>query len=126
MATSINYPDNTFHNEDGNVFVNTSIAADSVVLDGTYSAGLFDIEFHQQQSVFHASTLVQPAAGRSQRRIKSLTDELLIGPSNEEQAERLLAKLPYAAEATMHHYSRQGEALCMADTCTQVLHDIMA
>ncbi len=55
-----------------------------------------------------------------------LTHELLIGPSNEEQVERLLAKLPYAAEATVHHHSRQGEALCMADTRTQVLHDIMA
>jgi hypothetical protein len=37
----------------------------------------------------------------------------------------LLAKLPYAPEAAFNHASRQGHALCLANTRTQVLHDIM-
>ncbi len=38
----------------------------------------------------------------------------------------MLARLPYAAEAAVHHYSRQGESLCMEDTRTEVLRNIMA
>ncbi len=38
----------------------------------------------------------------------------------------MLAKLPYAANATINHYSRQGDALCLLDTRTEVLNEIMA
>ncbi len=50
----------------------------------------------------------------------------LIDYSKAKEEERLLAKLPCAAEATIHHYSQQGKSLCMANTCTQVLDRIMA
>jgi type II secretory pathway predicted ATPase ExeA len=53
---------------------------------------------------------------------RKLTDESFTGQTKEEREERLLAKLPYAAEATVHHYSRQGDSLCMADTRSQRIH----
>jgi hypothetical protein len=49
-----------------------------------------------------------------------------LGPSKSEQDEQLLAKLPYAKNAAFNHYDRQGDDLCMPNTRTDVLREIMA
>jgi hypothetical protein len=52
--------------------------------------------------------------------------EFLLGTSKAEREEQLLAKLPYAEKAAFNHYDRQGDSLCMPNTRTEVLRDIMA
>ncbi len=46
--------------------------------------------------------------------------------SRAEHEEQLLAKLPYAKNAAFNHYDRQGDSLCMQNTRTAVLREIMA
>jgi hypothetical protein len=44
----------------------------------------------------------------------------------EADEESVLAKLPHAPEAAFNHISRQGHPVCLPNTRTQVLNDIMA
>jgi hypothetical protein len=49
-----------------------------------------------------------------------------VSHGNQNEEERLLAKLPYAASATFNHYRWQGESQCLAGTRTHLLDAIMA
>jgi hypothetical protein len=51
---------------------------------------------------------------------------LVSGVSREQQDEKLLAKLPYAASATFNHYRWQGESQCLPGTRSYILGEIMA
>jgi hypothetical protein len=63
----------------------------------------------------------RPLINKRQLGVKRLTEAFLIGFNENDKGERLLANLPYAAEATTHDYSRLDESLCTAGGRTQVL-----
>ncbi len=51
---------------------------------------------------------------------------LSTGPAKEEEEERLLAKLPYTAQAAFNSYDQQSHPLCLPNTRTDVLDEIIA
>ncbi len=55
-----------------------------------------------------------------------LADRRTASASASAEDARLLDKLPYAECAKFNHYSRDGDTLCLSNTRTEVLADIMA
>jgi hypothetical protein len=108
MTSSFISPNSVYSNHDGNLIVASTFTAHSISVGGKAQSPQF-IFFSLSPS--SASVDVYPG--------------FLLDMGKAEHEEQLLAKLPYPKNAAFNHYDRQGDDLCMQNTRTEVLREIM-